>query len=284
MRASVTLGALLLGVALATPAQAQFKLPKVRLPGTHQASTPAGQTDAAPLKPGRVRFDERVVEITPATLARFERGLAAEEQVAEQVKAQDLDKIQKENAARQAAYDKAWDDYQKRQAKFEACSQPIEDRAQKQTDEHGAELQQQFNEADMQKIAGRIQAAQQRGDMKEVQRLADSVGRASRAASAKPTATAVGAQHEVEQKCGKAPVEPQRPTLTPIAGLSEARSAGEKASGMDGSQYAVMRERIGAWVLSHGRSNGYAYTAGELAALEGHRDALAAHEELFRAF
>ena len=93
----------------------------------------------------------------------------------------------------------------------------------------------------MAQVQERIQAAQAKGDMAEVMRLADSL---SKSVSSK-TAAAGQAGIELQTattKCGTQPAEPQ-PPASPSETQPNLDADGAKASGLTQEQYALMKER-----------------------------------------
>ena len=96
-------------------------------------------------------------------------------------------------------------------------------------------------ERHMAQVQERIQAAQAKGDMAEVMRLADSL---SKSVSSK-TAAAGQAGIELQTattKCGTQPAEPQ-PPASPSETQPNLDADGAKASGLTQEQYALMKER-----------------------------------------
>lgn len=264
----------------ALPLHAQFKMPKVKIPGTKQTAAPAGSDAQA----RNVAFDERVVEITPARLDQLLKGLDAEEAMAAKVNAQDLKKMEKDNEAARAAYDRQMAAYTPKKQAWDACMDREHAKAQAKMDGATSGMKADFDQAKMDAIAARIQAAQKKGDMAEVMRLSDSVGKAAQGASAKTSSVATASSAEIQKTCGAEPAEPTAPTIQQPLGSYQVHQAGMEASGLQGGQYDVLRERVAAYVASKGKTNGYAYTGSELDALKSKMDALAQHAETLRTF
>jgi hypothetical protein len=284
------LAALVLGVALTLPAtaHAQFgglgKKLGAKVAGD-KAAQAAGVSEGGRVQTGSVRFDESVVEITPAALDRLLKGLAAEQQVAARMNAQDLQKAERDNEAAQKAYDKQFAVYSKQHDAWDKCVEKENAGANKESAAMQQEAEGMTDDAKMQALATRMQAAQQRGDMREVQRLADSVSRATSGLTARATAANQRAQQGVATKCGAEPQAPTQPTRTESLTYSDVQAAGSKASGFNDQQYRILRERIAPYVLSNGKSSvPFVYTKSELAALEGRRDVLQPYTELMKSY
>ncbi|MGE5927244.1 MAG: hypothetical protein ACM357_07815 [Gemmatimonadota bacterium] len=139
--------------------------------------------------------------------------------------------------------------------------------------------------AGMERVAQRIKAAQERGDMKEIQRLADSVGKASMAVANRSQAMATGANQEIERTCGPRATEPERPEMEPMLTHQDVRRAGLDASGFDDGQYSILRERILPFVASGGKdSGGLVYTEAEVAAMQAKLADLSKYLEVMKSY
>lgn len=277
----VIVAALLLGLVVTTPAEAQFGGigKKVRSAAANAAGVPGG---SGKVETGRVAFDADVLEITEARVTQLLRGLEAESQVIARMQSPEQERLQKQNEALQQNYDKARTEYDRGQAAFERCAEP--ERARGEAEMRGVAAGAPDSAA-MQRVADRMLAARNQGNIAELQRLADSVGRASMALSNRAQSTAQGGNERIVQKCGQPPVEPGQPTMAPLLSAGDIRAAGLKASGFTDRQYAIMRERILPFVSSKGRSNaGAVYTAGEATVLNAHLDDLTKYAELFQRY
>lgn len=272
--------AALLGCAVAVPGSAHAQLGGLGKKIVKKAGVvPAAETT---VKTGKVSFDAQVLELTDVRISQFLKGLAAEQQMAGKVEAQDTEGIERRNAAKQAAHDKAWDEYQRKREAWGKCAEPEQQRAEKEMQGYGASV---TDTVAMQKIAERMKAAQAAGDMATIQRLADSVGKASMAVASKSQAMASDANAGILKKCGQQPEEPAKPTLEPMLTFQDIRDAGLKASGFDGGQYAIMRERILPYVASKGRnSGGMVYTEQEAKALEARLADLTQYAEIIQKY
>ena len=278
MRVLVT--ALALGLVITTPAQAQFGIGK-RI--KNAAASAAGVPGASgKVETGRVAFDADVLEITEPRLTQLLKGLEAESQVIARMQSPEQERLQKQNETLQRNYDKARDDYDRRSQAYERCVEPEQERGRAEMQGVAAGAP---DSAAMKRIADRMVAARNQGNMTELQRLADSVGRASMALSNRAQATAQGGNERVSQKCGARPVEPEHPTMAPLLSAGDVRAAGLRASGFTDRQYAIMRERILPFVASKGKSNaGAVYTEAEATVLTAHLNDLTKYTELFQRY
>ena len=272
--------AALLGCALAVPGSVHAQLGGLGKKIVKKAGVAPSADNT--VKTGKVSFDAQVLELTDARISQFVKGLAAEQQMAAKVEAQDTEGIERRNAAQQAAHAKAWDEYQRKREAWEKCAEPEQQRAGQQMESYGASV---TDTVAMQKVAERIKAAQAAGDMATIQRLADSVGKGSMAVANKSQAMASDANAGILKKFGQQPEEPSKPTLEPMLTFQDVRDAGLKASGFDGGQYAIMRERILPYVASKGRnSGGMVYTEQEAKALEARLADLTQYAEIIQKY
>lgn len=240
------------------------------------------ETAGGTVKTGSVRFDHQVLEITEARLDQFMKGLDAEMQMAARIDAQDDEGIERRNQKARDEYDRKYSEYQKKDEAWERCAKPIEDRSSSQMESYGASVS---DSAAMQKVADRIKAAQERGDMTEIRRLADSIGKASMAVANRGQAMATSANDELARTCGARPVEPEKPVMEPMLGYQDVRRAGLEASGFDDGQYSILRERILPFVVSKGKdSGGLVYTESEVSALEASLADLTKYVEVMKSY
>jgi hypothetical protein len=123
----------------------------------------------------------------------------------------------------------------------------------------------------MNEVAERIKAAQAKGDMSEVMRLSDSLGKAVGTPSANAAQKASSEMQAAAAKCGPEPVRPEPPTPPshPDLRLDEAGAAAAK---MTPEQYAIMKERVRYAVREEGKvevtSSMWAFSGDELDAME----------------
>ena len=250
---------LLLLTVLATPLSAQIRLPKPKLP------TPSLPGASAP----NVRmpsYDDRVLEITDARLTALMRGL----KVAKDQRPV-LERGYKKNADDRAAQEVAIRRQGDVTTRWNHClmeAMGIDTAAQRRLDE-------------------RMQAARDRNDQRTVKRLEDSVANAMMTKGA-DMAMAQAKAIEPGGKCGPMPKVNQavtQPTLIPepripLADSLQVMSAG--AAGMTQEQYAVMQERVLAFLTTPSHdlgSSAYAYSPNELRVLQAKRSELARYQD-----
>ena len=276
----VLVAAMLLGCVITTPAAAQFGIGKRVRNAAANAAGVGGS--GGKVETGRVSFDADVLEITEARMGQLLKGLAAESDAIARMQSQDQERIRKQNDKLEADYAKAEEDYERRSAAFERCAEPERQRGESEMKGVAAGAP---DSAALQRVASRMMAARNQGNLAELQRLADSVGRASTALASRASATAQGGNDRIIKKCGQPPVEPERPVLAPLLTAGDVRAAGLAASGFTDRQYAVMRERILPFVASKGKSNaGAVYTETEASVLRAHLDELAKYADLFQRY
>lgn len=270
LRPTIALTLLLAAVA-ATPAAAQFKLPKIKSP-VARAAEAAGVPGARSGGPatGDVQFDSQVLEITPEAVDRLARGLAAEQEMAARVEAQDLHAIDRENEAARKAHERDRDAWEKRYKDWKRCNEGIGRRAEAAMGPAPSADDQKALEA----VANRARAAKERGDMAEVMRLTDSIAKALAPGAQRMTTTANAAQAEAASKCGPEPQEPPYPTLKQPLDYRSVREAGMKASGYDDAQYSILRERVVPFLVEKRSFGRMVYTEGEVKTLEAKRPVL----------
>lgn len=242
----------------AAPAVAQFK-PKLPKIGPVGGKTPAPASQAAPRAP---TFNERVIEITDARIGGLLAGLSAELAA--------LDAADKKQGSVRAAYEEEnrkhparLKEYQASHKTWQQCQdahvKPAEAKAKKETEAAQAQVtggDQEDFERRMNAVAERIKAAQAKGDMNEVMRLSDSLGKAVGMTSA---------------KCGAEPQRPEPPTPPSYPDL-RLDEAGATAAKMTPEQYAIMKERVRYAVREEGKvevtSSMWAFSGEELGAME----------------
>ena len=263
----------LLTALAAAPAVAQFKpkLPKIGSVGGKAEAT-APQT--APRTPA---FNERVIEITDpridGLLAGYNAELAA------------LDAADKKQGSVRAAYEEEnrkhparLKDYEARHKTWQQCQdtnvKPAEAKAKKETEAVQAQVtggDQEDFERRLNEVAERIKAAQAKGDMNEVMRLSDSLGKAVGMPSANAAQKASSDMQAAAAMCGAEPVRPAPPTPPSYPDL-RLDEAGATAAKMSPEQYAIMKERVRYAVREEGKvevtSSMWAFSGDELEAME----------------
>ncbi len=279
------------------------------------AAALAVATPAAAQQPA-VQFTDDVLEITPARLAALVAGLRAEEAARPAIDREYEAQLARYRAAsdafpaRIAQYERDVAAWQASVQRYEACRKPIEgdlvdgsaasaDRARmERTAERLQEPQSQAKlEARMKDIAARMQAAQQRGDQKAMLALSDSLrtamapvtaaGQEGYAMAQRSQARGEAAIAEIQRTCGehpdaKRPRSPDSPnTLLPAGASEQLEEAGANAAKLSRRQYAVLKERVGAWLAlkknGRGIAAAYAFAPGELAALDAAHPGLTGH-------
>lgn len=276
MRPLLLAGALAL--AIAAPASAQFKLPKVKI-----KSPLASAGSSSAVRTGDVQFDESVLEINGTNMARFLKGLAAEQDAATRLEAEQKNGAAGRNAKKREAYERADADYQARSQKREACAAPYREQGQQEMDAYSARMDK--DNAAIQKVGERVRAAAAAGNMAEVKRLSDSIAQVAGVMTNQGLANAGAANKRISDKCGAEPQEPAKPDYEAEMTGEDVRAAGLKASGMTGAQYAIMRERILPYVQSKGKSSaGTMFTGDEVAVLNDNLDNLAPYLDLLQRY
>jgi hypothetical protein len=263
----------LLTALAAAPAAAQFKpkMPKIGSAGGKPQATASQTTPRTPT------FNERVVEITDAGIDGLLAGYSAELAA--------LDAADKKQGSGRAAYEEEnrkhparLKEYQAMHKTWQQCQdthvKPAEAKAQKETEAAQAQMtggDQEDFERRMNAVAERIKAAQAKGDMNEVMRLSDSLGKAVGMPSANAAQKASSDMQAAAAKCGAEPVRPEPPTPPSYPDL-KLDEAGAAAARMTPEQYAIMKERVRYAVREEGKvevtSSMWAFSGDELAAME----------------
>jgi hypothetical protein len=280
---SMIVAALILLALGANTATAQTKLGN-RIKGAVSGAAAGAVTggvsgDAA--RTGSVTFDERVLEITAERLDQFMVGLEAETEMAAKVHAQDLDAIDRADAAADAGYQREMAAYQASKDKHDQCTGTI-----------GKDLESQMassrpteqDRAKLEAVAARVKAAKDAGNMTEVRRLADSIAAATNPGAQRMVAQSDAAVTRINTECGTEPVRPIRSARQQALTWNDVVSAGQKASRMSVEQYQIFRERVAPYVLSQGKSSTMMYTASELAAMNSKADALGKFGHVFKEY
>jgi hypothetical protein len=268
-----TLVLALLTALAAAPAAAQFK-PKLPKIGSVGGKAPATASQTAPRTP---TFNERVIEITDARIDGLLAGYNAEVAA--------LDAADKKQGSVRAAYEEENRKHPARRKEYEAkhktwqqCQdtnvKPAEAKAKKETEAAQAQVtggDQEDFERRMNEVAERIKAAQANGDMAEVMRLSDSLGKAVGMTSANAAQKASSDMQAAAAKCGAEPVRPQPPTPPSYPDL-KLDQVGAAAAKMSPEQYAIMKERVRYAVREEGKvevtSSMWAFSGNELEAME----------------
>jgi hypothetical protein len=263
----------LLTALAASPAAAQFK-PKLPKIGPIGGKAEASASQTAPRTP---TFNERVIEITDARIVGLLAGHTAELAA--------LDAADKKHGSVRAAYEEEnkkhpgrLKEYEAKHKTWQQCQdtnvKPAEAKARKETEAAQAQVtggDQEDFERRMNEVAERIKAAQAKGDMSEVMRLSDSLGRAVGMPSAEAAQKASSDMQAAAAKCGPEPMRPEPPTPPSYPDL-KLDEAGAAAAKMTPEQYAIMKERVRYAVREEGKvevtSSLWAFSGDELDAME----------------
>jgi hypothetical protein len=263
----------LLTALAAAPAAAQFK-PKMPKIGPVGGKAQATASQAAPRAP---TFNERVIEITDARIAGLLAGYTAELAA--------LDAADKKHGSVRAAYEEEnkkhpgrLKEYDAKHKTWQHCQdtdvKPAEAKAKKETEAAQAQVtggDEEDFERRMNEVAERIKAAQAKGDMNEVMRLSDSLGKAVGMPSANAARKASSDMQAAAAKCGPEPVRPEPPTPPSYPDL-KLDEAGAAAAKVTPEQYAIMKERVRYAVREGGKveltSSLWAFSGDELDAME----------------
>ena len=246
-------------------------------------------------------FDDRVLEITAQRVDQLLKGLAAERSTKARL-AQDQTAAKKRLEAERSAWQVKQKEYERQMAVYEPKARAhqkcvmdahgaVLGQAMKQQDPEVASLTQKIGslsesernefEERMEALEEPYQAAEQRGDKAAMAKIEDEGAQiiarytGMTAAEAKRVLLKMRAQGDAAgqqleaaaKKCGPEPKAPADPGPEPSdAGPSESSigEAGVKASGLTDEQYAVLRERVAAYVLVDGNvPSGYVFSPGE---------------------
>jgi hypothetical protein len=262
----------LLTLTAGVPAAAQFKpkLPKIGPIGGKSEATESRAAARAPT------FNDRLLEITDQRLSALLAGYKAELAA--------LDAADRKHSGVRAAYEEEnrqypakLKDYEAKEKSWQDCRETYVKPAEAKAKKDGEAMEQELTGGDqkeferrMQEVAGRIKAAQAKGDMEEVMRLSDSIGRAAMPAAVASSQISADMQ-AAATKCGAEPVRPKPPTPPSYPEL-DLDQAGAAAAKMTPEQYAIMKERVRYAVREEGKvevtSSMWAFSADELKAME----------------
>ena len=259
------------------------------------------------------QFTDEVLEITAARLDALVRGLDAEAAARPAVEREHAAGMARYEAAvaaqpaRQAEYERAIAAWRARTAAYEACQKKHVDafeRAAAASPGRAAmmaearRLEDPSTKAQLEKrvaeLRTQIQAAQARGDQKALMALADSAqrlmqpmaaaGRQGAAHAQQVQGQAEATEAAIRAECGEDPegARPKSPpspnTLLPAAAHERLEETGARAAGVGRRQYAVLKERVGAYLAltKHGAgiATQYAFAPGERSALDAALPAL----------
>lgn len=254
-----TSSVLLIMAVVAPPLSAQIRLPKPKIP-----------TPSVPVSAPNVRmptYDDRVLEMTDARLTSLARGLKA---IKDQRPA--LERGYKKNADDRAAQEVAIRRSGDASMRWQMCLlevSGIDTAAQRKYDE-------------------RYRAAEQRGDNRTMQRMQDSVIQAAMNSQGK-AALAQAEAIKPGGKCGPQPTVSQavaQPVAIPEPRIpigDSLKVIGAGAAGMNAEQFAIMQERVLAFLNTPSHdlgSSAYAYSPNELRVLQAKRSDLAKYQDV----
>lgn len=236
---------------------AQIRMPRPKVPN------PLDRLPGGSATPSRTpTFDDRVLEITDARITALIRGLEAEKR-----QRPTLEAGYRQNADARAADAVARRGAEGREEQVSTCFQQSPEYRTVFADTGEA------GQARMAALATRIQALQAKGDYAAIQVISDSVTRVASRRDSLLTA----ARHRCDAipaakvPTGPPPTEPSRPLADSLKVL------GAGAAGMSADQYAVMRERVLAYLSIEERelrNSMWAFGGGELTALRARRNDL----------
>ena len=244
-RPALLAGAALVALAALAPvrAEAQFGGLRKKLEQQMQRSVLGGGEQKPDAAPA---FSDRVLEITDARLVQVVAGLKAEAALAE--------RDAKGQAEANARY-KAWE---ARNEAYGRCVEPFKNELLKGT--------------------GRMMLLAVAAKREETKHGAVSPALRDSVAAVTKRMEATG--EALKAKCGESPGESPSEAAGDD-GAPSPEAAGAKAAGLKVEQYAVLRERVVAWLHARdGNAGRYAFAAGERAALQGRAGELGAFRKL----
>ena len=258
---------------------------------------------------GAPTFTDDVLEITEGRVTALLRGMDAElaarpgaERTYAAAQARRAE-AERTYPARQAEYERRRATYDAVSARQEACAAPIRERYDrlgeqeaKRSEATAGRMEAEMSDvkqARLEALAERMKAAEKRGDQAAVRALADTMQREMQPfmamgqegmRSAKRAESLGEAMKGELAKCPNPGPEPKAPESPQQVGteaaVAEVEAAAAKASGLSAYQYAVMKERVEAYLeLRKRRPNARprGFTAAELTALEGAGERLQRH-------
>jgi len=255
-------------LALTTPAAGQFHLPKPKIPNPVNRATQAATQAVAPAR--QPTFDDRVVEMTDARLVALIRGLRAEQQ-----QRPGLEAGYKKNADDRAA----WQVTTRRQNDGIMNAQSCLVNSREYRVVYGDSAARRKNEE-------RLRKARDRGDEAAAQAIEDSVTRAMMMIDPQAAMGLVTAQ----QRCGAPQAVAAMPTTSrvppqePRIRLGDSlRVIGTGASGLTDEQFAVMGERVLAFLTTDEqelRASLWVFSGTEMTALRARKAELQRYQSL----
>ncbi|MEO6066993.1 MAG: hypothetical protein ABIQ41_03290 [Gemmatimonadales bacterium] len=248
-------------VLIVAPAEAQFRLPKPKVPNPLNRATAAAGGPRAP------EYDDRVIEIDDARVTALLKGLKLE-----QDRRPALEAGYKKNADDRAAAEVAMRRQGDASTRWQGCLMQVMG----------------IDTAAQRRLDARIQAAEDRRDGATVQRLQDSVMQAMMV-NGPQIALAQAEALKPGGKCGPGPsatpmAAPPRFLPEPSLPLADSlRVLGAGAAGMTPEQYTLMQERVLGYLVTDeaqtARGQGWAFSAGEVRVLHARRAALQPYQQ-----
>lgn len=257
------------------------------------------------------KFSEDVLEITEARLGQLLKGIEAEEAAVASAKQQEA-AAKKTAESQKAAYQAAKREYDARQKEYEKAADAytkcqmaavgqgmkaamIGNPAAMKMAQALAQLPPEERDAFQKRMEARqekIEAAQERNDVPALNRLKEEadadmkktlgVSMTELQAGGAASGNAMAQMQAQQAKCGPEPVapqEPRNPADVEIDVRDSVRVAAVRASGLAEGQYAILRERVAAWLASKEKKRSlglYGFTDGELAILAAKHETLKA--------
>lgn len=233
-------------------------------------------------------FDDVVIELTGARVTQLLTGFAAEARVAEKNRQNEAGREEREAAyqRQQQQFERDYADWEKKNDTWFKCTQKYRDELNARG-EKAAEYVQIIDTAAFTRVTARIKAAQEKGDMKEAMRLADSIASAMTRGTSQYTQTD-DIEKRSKAECGDQPEEPKAP-MAPSDQTVSTLVDGANASGIPEEQYRIARERVLAWLsigdekITTGETQ-YAFTDAELAALGAKKGELSKYQSVLQTY
>jgi hypothetical protein len=233
-------------------------------------------------------FDDVVIELTDARVKQLLTGFAAEARVAETNRQNEAGRAEAEAAyqRKRQQFERDYAEWEKKNDTWFTCTQKYRDELNRRG-EKAAEYVQNIDTVAFNKVTARIKAAQEKGDMKEAMRLADSISSSMTKATSQYSQTD-DIETRSKAECGDQPEEPKAP-MAPSTQTMSTLGDGARASGIPEERYRIARERILAWLslgdekITKGETQ-YAFTDAELAALGARKGELSKYQTVLQTY
>jgi hypothetical protein len=229
-----------------------------------------------------------VIELTDARVKQLLTGFAAEARVAETNRQNEAGRAEAEAAyqRKRQQFERDYAEWEKKNDTWFTCTQKYRDELNRRG-EKAAEYVQNIDTVAFNKVTARIKAAQEKGDMKEAMRLADSISSSMTKATSQYSQTD-DIETRSKAECGDQPEEPKAP-MAPSSQTMSTLGDGARASGIPEERYRIARERILAWLslgdekITKGETQ-YAFTDAELAALGARKGELSKYQTVLQTY